>query len=86
MTKNGKTINAVVTILIISVLIFINTKQIYGEDMENVVIQSLNVDHSKINIGDVFSINTSILNNSNNTISIHNNCRVIQVWFQGNLR
>jgi uncharacterized membrane-anchored protein len=71
MTKNRITMNAVVMILIVSVLVLTNSKLIHAESIE---ILNLNVDPATVMVGDTFSINASILNNSTNTISVHNSC------------
>jgi hypothetical protein len=74
MTKNVIVINAIVVILIASIVVLTNSKLIQAENIEGIEILNLNVEPTTINAGDTFSINGSISNNSTNTISVHNEC------------
>ncbi len=74
MTKNGSTANVVLVLFIVSVLVLGSSKLVHAENAGNVEIQNLNVKPDAIMVGDVFSFNASILNNSTNTISVHNSC------------
>ena len=74
MTKNRMAINAVVAILIVSIIVLTNSKLIQAEKLETIEILNLKVEPVIINTGDIFSINGLISNNSTNTISVHNGC------------
>ena len=74
MTKNSSTINAVAVLFIVSVLVIGSSKLVHAENIGDVEIQNLNVKPDAIMVGDSFSINASIMNNSTNTISVHNSC------------
>jgi len=74
MTKNRITINTIASILVVSILVLANSKLVQAEKMETVEILNLTVEPASINVGDTFSINGLIMNNSNNTVSVHNGC------------
>lgn len=74
MTKNKITINTIASILVVSILVLANSKLVQAEKMETVEILNLTVEPASINVGDTFSINGLIMNNSNNTVSVHNGC------------
>jgi hypothetical protein len=74
MTKNRITINTIAAILVVSILVLASSKLVQAEKTETIEILNLVVEPSSINVGDTFSINGLIVNNSNNTISVHNGC------------
>jgi len=74
MTKTGITINSIIAILVLSILVLANSKLVLAEKTENIEILNLSLDPESINVGDTFSIKGLIMNNSNNTISVHNGC------------
>jgi len=74
MTKNKITVNTIAVILVVSILVLANSKLVQAEKTETIEILNLAVEPALINVGDVFSINGSIVNNSTNTISVHNGC------------
>ena len=74
MTKNRITISTIAAILIVSILVLANSKLVQAEKTETIEILNLAVEPTSINVGDTFSINGLIVNNSTNTISIHNGC------------
>lgn len=74
MIKNRITISTIAAIMIVSILVLANSNLVQAEKTETIEISNLVVEPSLINVGDTFSINGSIVNNSTNTISVHNGC------------
>jgi hypothetical protein len=67
--------NQILALVLLSIF-FISPylKPIQADNTGTVEILNPQVQPDKINVGDTFAINATIVNNSNNTISVHNDC------------
>jgi hypothetical protein len=74
MIKNRTVLSAIAAILIVSTAVISGLQPIQATNMDKVNVLNLKVNPATIRAGDTFSINATIVNNSTNTISIHNGC------------
>ena len=67
--------NQILTFTLLGLLfISLSLKQIQADDTQNIVILNPQVQPATIAVGDTFAINATLVNNSPNTINVHNGC------------
>ncbi len=61
-------------IIILGTILGISTHVAFADDINGVQIQNIKIQPSTIKVGDNFNITATLVNNSTDTISVHNDC------------
>ena len=72
MIKNRTT--SVAIILVMSIVVITGLQPIHADNTNKIEILNLKASPATVRVGDAFSINATLVNNSTDTITVHNNC------------